>query len=92
MSLEQVNAFYDFVSSDEGIYEQYYGTCCQRGMFGVWNWDTSKIVSFATSLGFSFSETELATVLFDSGAEVVQSESDRDSQNFSASSISNYAY
>lgn len=71
MSIEQVNAFYDFVSADAGIYEQYYNSCCQRGMFGVWNWDTTKIVAFAASLGFNFSESELATVLFDSDAIMV---------------------
>ncbi|MBF2064314.1 MAG: Nif11-like leader peptide family natural product precursor [Calothrix sp. C42_A2020_038] len=72
MHLEQVNAFYDFVASDQAIYEQYYNSCCIRGLFGVWSWDKKKIVNFAASLGFEFSESELDYVLFDSGAGTVQ--------------------
>jgi hypothetical protein len=72
MSLEQVDAFYDFVASDQGIYEQYYNGCCIRGLFGIWNWDTTKIVSFAASLGFEFTESDLDMALFESGAGVVQ--------------------
>jgi Nif11 domain len=72
MHLEQVNAFYDFVASHQEVYEQYYNGCCIRGVFGVWNWDKKKIVDFAASLGFTFTESELDYVLFDSGAGAVQ--------------------
>ncbi|BAZ38902.1 hypothetical protein NIES4101_48470 [Calothrix sp. NIES-4101] len=72
MSLEQVDAFYHVVASDTGIYEQYYNSCCIRGFFGIWNWDTKKIVNFAASLGFEFTESDLDIALFESGAGVVQ--------------------
>ncbi|PAX49107.1 Nif11-like leader peptide family natural product precursor [Brunnivagina elsteri] len=72
MSLEQVDAFYNMVASDQGIYEQYYNGCCIRGFFGIWNWDKTKIVDFAASLGFEFTESDLDMALFESGAGVVQ--------------------
>jgi|GEM_PF-1523774 hypothetical protein len=64
MSLEQVNAFYDVLTSDQTIYEQYYHKCCVQGCFGIWNWDRTKIVSFAASLGYIFNENELDAIWF----------------------------
>ncbi len=72
MSLEQVDAFYDVVASNQEIYEQYYNGCCIRGLFGIWNWDKTKIVNFAASVGFEFTESDLDMALFESGAGVVQ--------------------
>jgi Nif11 domain len=65
MSLEQVKAFYDVLTEDQKIYDQYYSKCCSRGFFGIWNWDKSKIVSFAENLGYSFTETELDQMWFE---------------------------
>ncbi|KAF3889634.1 MULTISPECIES: Nif11-like leader peptide family natural product precursor [Nostocales] len=72
MALEQVNAFYDTLMSDRAIYEQYYRQCCVRGLFGIWDWDKTKIVNFATTLGYSFTESELDAVLFGSEPIVLQ--------------------
>jgi hypothetical protein len=64
MSLEQVNAFYEVLMSEQDIYDQYYHKCCIRGLFGIWNWDKTKIVSFAATLGYTFNENELDAVWF----------------------------
>jgi hypothetical protein len=72
MSLEQIDAFYEVLASDQVLYEQYYNNCCVRGLFGIWNWDNNKIVNFATSLGYEFTEVELNIALFENGAGVVQ--------------------
>ncbi len=64
MSLEQVNAFYDLLNSDQVLYEQYYNKCSNKGVFGIWNWDKTKIVNFAASVGYNFTETELDFALF----------------------------
>ncbi len=72
MSLQQVDAFYEVLASDQVLYEQYYNNCCIRGFFGIWNWDKKKIVSFATSLGFEFTESDLDIALFENGAGAVQ--------------------
>lgn len=64
MSLEQVNTFYDVLMSNQVIYEQYYNQCCVRGLFGIWDWDKKKIVNFAATLGYRFTEDELEAVLF----------------------------
>lgn len=85
MSLEQVDAFYDFVARDQAIYEQYYNSCCIRGLFGVWNWDKANIVNFAASLGFEFTEIDLDIALFESGAgAVVRSSSSTSYEHVSA--------
>ncbi|MDY6901506.1 MAG: Nif11-like leader peptide family natural product precursor [Cyanobacteriota bacterium] len=68
MSLEQVDAFYDNLMKNQEVYEQYYKSCSIKGVFGVWNWDKKKIVNFAATLGFEFTEPELDEVLFDAGA------------------------
>jgi Nif11 domain len=65
MSLQQVNAFYEMLTSDKATYEQYYNKCSSRGIFGIWNWDTNKIMNFAANLGYTFTESELEQVLFD---------------------------
>jgi hypothetical protein len=72
MSLAQVNAFYDVLSSDQAIYDEYCHKCCLRGLFGIWSWDPIKIVNFASSLGFSFTNNDLEVVLFEGNASVVQ--------------------
>jgi hypothetical protein len=59
MSLQQVQAFYELLTLDQTVYEQYYNKCCCRGFFGIWNWDKTKIVNFAASMGYEFNETEL---------------------------------
>jgi hypothetical protein len=78
MALEQVNGFYDTLMSEQAIYEQYYRQCCVRGLFGIWDWDKTKIVNFAATLGYSFTESELDAVLFNSEPIVFQ-----DSRNLS---------
>ncbi|AFY55203.1 hypothetical protein Riv7116_2698 [Rivularia sp. PCC 7116] len=70
MSLEQVDAFYENLMTNQEIYEQYYKSCSIKGVFGVWNWDKKKIVTFAASLGYEFTEPELDQVLFDTGSTV----------------------
>ncbi|MFH7025060.1 MAG: Nif11-like leader peptide family natural product precursor [Heteroscytonema crispum UTEX LB 1556] len=65
MSLQQVNAFYEMLTLDKATYEQYYNKCSSQGFFGIWNWDTNKIVNFAANLGYTFTENELEKVLFD---------------------------
>jgi Nif11 domain len=64
MSLEHVDAFYNLVSSDQAIYDQYYNQCCRLGFLGSYHWDKSKIVDFAANLGYSFSENDLHQVWF----------------------------
>ncbi|MBW4564825.1 MAG: Nif11-like leader peptide family natural product precursor [Mojavia pulchra JT2-VF2] len=66
MPLEQVNAFYELLMSEPAIYEQYYKNCCSQGFFGSCHWDKTKIVSFAATLGYSFSERELDQIWFES--------------------------
>lgn len=68
MSLEQVDAFYETLMVNQEVYEQYYKKCSIKGTFGVWNWDKKKIVNFAATLGYEFTEPELDEVLFDTGA------------------------
>lgn len=72
MSLEQVNAFYDVLISDQAIYEQYLNKCCQRGFFGSRHWDKSKIVNFATNIGYKFTERELDQMLFESEPKLIK--------------------
>ncbi|MBH8573678.1 Nif11-like leader peptide family natural product precursor [Nostocaceae cyanobacterium CENA369] len=68
MSLKQVNAFYEVVISDRAIYEQYLKKCCRRGFLGSCHWDKTRIVKFASTLGYQFTESELAQVLFEDEA------------------------
>jgi hypothetical protein len=72
MSLEQVNAFYEVLSSNQAIYDEYFDRCCLRGLFGIWSWDRVKIVDFAASLDFHFTVQDLEIVLFEGDAGVVQ--------------------
>ncbi len=71
MSLEQATAFYDVLMADRDIYEQYYNQCCDRGCFGIWNWDKSKIIDFAANLGYCFTESELDAVWFGGDKSIV---------------------
>ena len=66
MSVENATAFYQVLVSDQDIYEQYCKKCSEQGVFGVWNWDKTRIVDFAAKLGFDFTESELDRVWFDS--------------------------
>ncbi|OUL37169.1 hypothetical protein BV372_03675 [Nostoc sp. T09] len=65
MSLEQVNSFYNLLTSEPAIYDQYYKKCCSQGFFGSCHWDKAKIVRFAATHGYSFNETELDQVWFE---------------------------
>ncbi len=65
MSLEQVNSFYDRLTSEPAIYDQYYKKCCSQGFFGSCHWDKTKIVRFAATHGYNFNETELDQVWFE---------------------------
>ncbi|BAB76740.1 Nif11-like leader peptide family natural product precursor [Anabaena sp. FACHB-709] len=66
MSLQQANAFYEALMADEIIYEKYFNKCCSRSLLGSYHWDKTKIVNFAATLGYRFTETELAQLWFDS--------------------------
>ncbi|MBD2355941.1 Nif11 family protein [Tolypothrix sp. FACHB-123] len=66
MSLEQVKAFYDLLTSDPTIYDQYSKKCCNQGFFGSYHWDKTKIVKFAATHGYNFNENELDQIWFDS--------------------------
>jgi len=68
MSLERVDAFYKDLMANQEVYEQYYKKCSVKGTFGVWSWDKTKIVDFAATLGYEFSESELDEALFNTGA------------------------
>ncbi len=65
MSVAQVKAFYNVLILDENVYQQYHNKCSLKGFFGVWNWDRTKIVNFAATAGYDFTETELEQVLFE---------------------------
>ena len=65
MSLAQVDAFYETLISDQVLYEQYFRQCCRRGFFGSCHWDKTKIVNFAATLGYSFTEGELVQLWFE---------------------------
>lgn len=69
MSVENATAFYEVLVSDRDVYEQYCKKCSQQGVFGVWNWDKTKIVSFAAKLGFDFTEGELDQVWFETESD-----------------------
>jgi Nif11 domain len=73
MSLQQVDAFYEMLTSDKATYDEYYNKCSSRGFFGIWNWDTNKIVNFAANLGYTFTESELEQVLFENQPRVSNS-------------------
>ncbi|WP_016952935.1 Nif11-like leader peptide family natural product precursor [Anabaena sp. PCC 7108] len=64
MSLEQVESFFEMLSSEPEIYRQYYNNCCRQGFFSSCHWDTKKIVNFAITLGYRFTESELEELLF----------------------------
>ncbi len=65
MSLLDVNAFYEVLISDQDLYEQYINKCCRRGFFGSCHWDKTKIVNFAASIGYNFTEQELVQLWFE---------------------------
>ncbi|MEA5578386.1 Nif11-like leader peptide family natural product precursor [Anabaena sp. UHCC 0451] len=64
MSLQEVENFYEMLSSEPTIYELYYKNCCQIGAFDSCHWDKTKIVNFAATFGYSFTEAELEELLF----------------------------
>lgn len=66
MSLEQANTFYELLISDQAIYEQYLKKCCRQGFFSSCHWDKTKIVNFANTFGYKFTEYELAQLWFES--------------------------
>ena len=72
MPLEQVKAFYDLLTSEPAIYDQYYKKCCSQGFFSSYHWDKTKIVKFAASHGYNFNEAELDEILFDSETSVAE--------------------
>ncbi len=88
MSLQQVHDFYEVLMSDQAIYEQYYSKCCVRGLFGIWDWDKTKIVNFAATLGYIFTETDLDEVWF--GSEPSISESSLNLSEYQGLSHINY--
>ena len=88
MSLQQVHDFYEVLMSDQAIYEQYYSKCCVRGLFGIWDWDKTKIVNFAATLGYIFTETDLDEVWF--GSEPSISESSLNLSEYQGLSDINY--
>ncbi|WP_427161583.1 hypothetical protein ACQFX9_08500 [Aliinostoc sp. HNIBRCY26] len=65
MSLQQVHAFYEVLMLDSSIYEAYFNNCSNRGLLGSWHWDTNKIVNFAATFGYEFTEYELTHVWFE---------------------------
>jgi hypothetical protein len=65
MSLEQVQAFYELLSSDQKVYEQYLNKCCQQGILGSYHWDKKKIMNLAATLGYCFTENELDQLWFE---------------------------
>ncbi|GAX37555.1 hypothetical protein NIES3585_36000 [Nodularia sp. NIES-3585] len=71
MTLEQVETFYKVLISDQTIYEQYCNQCCRRGFFGSYHWNKTKIINFATNLGFKFTEYELEKLWFESAPSFV---------------------
>jgi Nif11 domain len=71
MSLEQVNNFYQILTANEALYEQYRAKCSSRGMFGIWDWNKTKIVNFAASFGYHFTEMELEQVWFEGESSVI---------------------
>jgi Nif11 domain len=84
MSLEQVKAFYDLLTAEPAIYDQYSKKCCNQGFFGSYHWDKAKIVKFAATHGYSFNETELDQIWF--GSESIVGENSlnlAESGNFS---------
>ncbi|MFM6137163.1 MAG: Nif11-like leader peptide family natural product precursor [Sphaerospermopsis kisseleviana] len=64
MSLEQVESFYEMLSSDPGVYDLYYKNCRQPGVFDNSHWDTEKIVNFAATFGYIFTAEELQDFWF----------------------------
>ncbi|MBK1985947.1 Nif11-like leader peptide family natural product precursor [Sphaerospermopsis aphanizomenoides BCCUSP55] len=64
MSLQQVESFYEMLSSEPTLYELYCKKCCQQGVFDSCHWDTKKIVNFAATLGYNFTEAELEELWF----------------------------
>ncbi|MEB3181035.1 MAG: Nif11-like leader peptide family natural product precursor [Nostocaceae cyanobacterium] len=66
MSLEQVNAFYEHLTADAALYEQYFHKCGTQGCFGELHWDKTKVVYFAATIGYNFTPDELHQVWFGS--------------------------
>ncbi|MDZ7960099.1 MAG: Nif11-like leader peptide family natural product precursor [Aulosira sp. DedQUE10] len=73
MSLEQVKAFYELLTSEPAIYDQYQNKCCSRGFFGSCHWDKAKIVRFAANQGYNFDESDLDQVWFENESNFADS-------------------
>lgn len=71
MSLQQVHAFYEVLMLDSSIYEAYFNNCCKRGLLGSYHWNTNKIVNFAATLGYQFTEYELTYVWFENEPRLI---------------------
>ncbi|TAF10506.1 MAG: hypothetical protein EAZ77_02985 [Nostocales cyanobacterium] len=71
MSLEQVESFYQMLNLETGVYELYYQNCRHQGVFGGYHWDTRKIVNFAATFGYIFTEAELEELWFASEPVIV---------------------
>ncbi|HLP88874.1 MAG TPA: Nif11-like leader peptide family natural product precursor [Nostocaceae cyanobacterium] len=65
MSLEQVQAFYELLNSNQNVYEQYLNKCCYQGILGSYHWDKKRIINFAATLGYNFTENELNQMWFE---------------------------
>ncbi|MFM2063451.1 MAG: hypothetical protein RLZZ507_3121 [Cyanobacteriota bacterium] len=64
MSLEQVDSFYEMLNLEPDVYDLYYKNCRQPGVFDSCHWDPKKIVNFAATFGFIFTEAELQELWF----------------------------
>lgn len=83
MSIKQVNGFYESLTQNQALYEQYYNKCSSKGFFGVWDWDKTKIVNFAASLGYQFTEVELQQVWFESESVAIDAAETSDNPAYS---------
>jgi Nif11 domain len=66
MSLDQVRDFYEVLTADRLLYQQYFERCSNQGVFGIRHWNKTKIVDFAATLGYTFTENELEYAWFNS--------------------------
>lgn len=72
MSLEQVTTFYDVLTQNQRLYQEYFNQCSCQGFFEYRHWDKTKIVNFANNLGYSFTESELEQAWFDTNTSTAK--------------------